>query len=71
MRRLNGVVMNYLEETSIQCPYCGESIGILIDASMEFQEYIEDCQVCCRPITLRVAVAGEGRLDVQVVRDDD
>ena len=39
-----------LTEQAIQCPFCGEPITILIDASAGDQDYIEDCQVCCRPI---------------------
>lgn len=38
----------------IDCPYCGETIEIVVDTSVSQQEYIEDCQVCCRPITLRI-----------------
>ena len=45
------------------CPYCGEHIDILIDPSVDAQTYVEDCQVCCRPITMRVAVDGS---DVRV-----
>ncbi|MCP3852357.1 MAG: CPXCG motif-containing cysteine-rich protein [Gammaproteobacteria bacterium] len=50
--------MNYQEEHIIGCPYCGESINILIDCSDGEQEYIEDCQVCCRPITFNVQSDG-------------
>lgn len=46
--------MNALFEKYIHCPYCGESISVLIDCSVDIQEYIEDCQVCCRPITFKV-----------------
>jgi hypothetical protein len=34
------------------CPYCGESITLLLDLSVESQEYIEDCSVCCQPMTV-------------------
>jgi hypothetical protein len=54
-----------LDSQLIDCPYCGESIEILIDPSVPNQCYIEDCQVCCRPITLRVTVDAAG--DAQVV----
>jgi hypothetical protein len=37
-------------------PYCGEIIELLIDPSEPFQEYIEDCFVCCRPITITVSI---------------
>ena len=53
-----------LTPAAISCPYCGESIEILLDASAGDQRYIEDCQVCCRPITLNVQVDADG--DVQV-----
>lgn len=43
--------MNLLHEGRISCPYCGELITVLIDSTDIDQEYIEDCQVCCRPIT--------------------
>ncbi len=45
-----------LDTERIDCPYCGEAIEILIDPSIPEQNYIEDCQVCCRPITVRVSV---------------
>lgn len=35
-------------------PYCGESITVLADNSLPKQEYIEDSQVCCRPMVLHV-----------------
>lgn len=40
---------------TIQCPYCGESIDLFVDDSVEEQQYIEDCQVCCRPIHVSVS----------------
>lgn len=43
-----------LQESTISCPYCGEAITILIDESAGAQQYIEDCQVCCRPIEIHV-----------------
>ena len=61
--------MQGLEEKSISCPYCGEIISILIDGSVETQEYIEDCQVCCRPIDIRVEVSADG--DCQVDARDE
>jgi hypothetical protein len=47
--------MGFLHEELIGCPYCGESITILIDPEDIGQEYIEDCQVCCRPINFSVS----------------
>jgi hypothetical protein len=62
--------MNLLEPLLIQCPYCGESIEILIDCSIAEQEYIEDCAVCCRPINLIVSCDG-GEAHAEARRDDE
>ncbi|KQQ50796.1 hypothetical protein ASF84_21250 [Pseudomonas sp. Leaf127] len=42
-----------------QCPYCGESVETLLDLSGGDQQYIEDCQVCCRPIVFDLRTDGE------------
>jgi len=47
-------------EQSISCPYCGETITVLIDGSLAEQQYTEDCQVCCRPIMVDVAIGTDG-----------
>jgi len=60
---------NRLDELDIQCPYCWEAINVLIDCSVEKQEYIEDCQVCCRPIIFDVLVDDDGYPTVSVERD--
>jgi len=52
-------MMNQQIERDISCPYCGEVITVLIDDSVPHQRYIEDCQVCCRPIEFDVSVNGE------------
>ncbi|WP_434967919.1 CPXCG motif-containing cysteine-rich protein [Robiginitalea aurantiaca] len=41
-----------------QCPYCWESISVLIDTSISDQNYVEDCEVCCNPIDFNVSCSG-------------
>ncbi len=60
-----------LNAQTIDCPYCGESIEILIDASIPRQQYIEDCQVCCRPIMLSVSVEEDGTTQVRASGEND
>ena len=69
--------MAFLEQRVIGCPYCGESITILIEPSegaavgdadigfAEPYEYIEDCQVCCRPIRINISVDYNGETQAQ------
>lgn len=46
-----------MEEHDLQCPYCWQSISMLIDVSITQQTYIEDCEVCCNPIEVSVECA--------------
>lgn len=39
-------------ERHFPCPYCGERISMLLDLSVGNQQYVEDCEVCCRPIVI-------------------
>jgi len=43
--------------TTYVCAVCGEEIETVIDPSQgDEQQYIEDCEVCCRPNVLRVHI---------------
>ena len=46
----------FVHEKESYCPYCGEIISLLIDPSIQLQEYIEDCQVCCSPILITIEI---------------
>jgi hypothetical protein len=62
--------MGSLAEQIISCPYCGEGIEVLIDHQEAGHQYIEDCQVCCKPSIFSVAVDSVGDLSVSV-RDEN
>lgn len=62
--------MEPLAEHVVSCPYCGEAIEVLIDHQEAGHQYIEDCQVCCKPITFSVEVDSMGNLSVSV-RDEN
>lgn len=34
------------------CPYCWQEISFILDLSAGQQTYVEDCEVCCRPISI-------------------
>jgi hypothetical protein len=51
----------------VTCPYCGEDVQIELDpGGGPAQEYVEDCQVCCRPWRVTVRYDEEGQADVSV-----
>ena len=56
-------------ESSFVCVYCFELNETIVDASGgSHQEYIEDCQVCCRPNALTIIVAADLR-SAEIVAD--
>jgi len=44
--------MNESEE--VLCPYCGQSMELLIDTTVRNQRFTTDCEVCCRPFEVIV-----------------
>ncbi len=57
---------------TLQCPYCGEHFATSIDLTGGEQEYVEDCQVCCRPIVVRIRLHLDRELRaVEIAREDD
>ena len=55
----------------ITCPYCGESIDLIIDDSIDHQRYIEDCSVCCRPIEIEVVSDADSSLQISCRTDNE
>jgi hypothetical protein len=62
------------ETTSVGvCPYCGEENEIALDAGGgTVQEYVEDCQVCCRPwhVTVSYDESGSAAVTVAPLEED-
>ena len=63
---------------SSSCPYCGEPVQLVVDDTSsnedflgEEQDYIEDCQVCCRPMQVSVRYAANGELEIALRDEND
>ena len=55
----------------VQCPYCGENFETQVDASSGSARYVEDCQICCRPIEFSLEVDHAGVLQaLSTLRSD-
>lgn len=39
-------------QRTYMCPYCWQWIDTILDLSIAEQTYLEDCEVCCRPIEI-------------------
>lgn len=58
-----------LLEHPFTCPHCWAAISTLVDLSVPEQEYVEDCEVCCRPILIRCSAAGGELLGFEAEAD--
>ena len=54
-------------DSETQCPYCGEPLTLEIDPTQLGSDYIEDCEVCCHPMILRLTQ----ELQLMARREDD
>ena len=66
-RRLTGPMK--MDDTHlVTCPYCGEEIEIYVEPDVR-GSYVQDCEVCCNPWTVRVQ-REDDELYVEVGRAD-
>jgi hypothetical protein len=53
---------------TVTCPYCGETIEIYLEPDLGGR-FVQDCEVCCNPWSVRVRGGGDDRW-VEVTRAD-
>jgi Cysteine-rich CPXCG len=53
---------------AVTCPYCGEEIEIHLEPEMS-GAFVQDCEVCCNPLQLRLVRDGADRY-LEVSRAD-
>ena len=52
------------EQFAVECPYCGEEVEIYLEPDVG-GSFVQDCEVCCNPWSIRVVRDGEDRyLDI-------
>lgn len=64
-------MIDALQEAEILCPYCGEPISLLVDGSAAPQDYIEDCEVCCRPIEVHLGIDSTGHIEITARHENE
>jgi hypothetical protein len=60
--------VNYVVDTEVECPHCGESFTISVDTSQGDFTMIEDCTVCCRPMNIDLQCSPGEVFGVDVTR---
>jgi len=56
---------------SVTCPFCFETIDVFIDMSAGNQNYIEDCQVCCKPMKINIHIDSTDPENVSIDAERD
>jgi len=62
--------MNPEQSSRIRCPYCDSPQVLVVDCTVMHQQYIEDCEICCRPFVVEVSVVDEETVAIRVGRED-
>lgn len=60
-----------LSELRGACPYCWETLTLLVDEGDLGIDYVEDCQVCCQPMIVTAQLLGDGDIAVALRREDE
>lgn len=55
-----------MHEQFFTCPHCWEEISMLIDTSIPYQKYVEDCEICCNPLEITVRCEERVMVDFEV-----
>jgi hypothetical protein len=53
---------------AVRCPYCGERLQTRVDLTTDEPGYVEDCEVCCRPIEFHIERDAGGAFSALQVR---
>ena len=60
------------QASTVDCPYCGVEVEFVVDpVGGSVQDYVEDCEVCCQPWTVRVTLDRDGQPSVEVATLDE
>ncbi|MGE5233545.1 MAG: CPXCG motif-containing cysteine-rich protein [Acidobacteriota bacterium] len=60
-------MVGMIDHVEVQCPWCGEWLELDLEADVH-GDLVQDCEVCCRPIQVRVTRDRWGDPDVRVER---
>jgi hypothetical protein len=57
-----GAGLQPTEFVAVLCPWCGERLETRVDLTSSEASYVEDCEVCCRPIEFSIEREADGAL---------
>ena len=59
------------QDYSFECPYCGEDLNARVEAGAgRKQDFVQDCEVCCKPIQIHVEFKGNEIVEFSAVPEE-
>lgn len=55
------------DTATVDCPFCGQSMELVLDTNIASQRFVTDCEVCCRPFEVTAECEGGDVVGVCVV----
>ena len=64
--------MTLEDHAKFSCPYCGSANSLHIDYTAgSKQEFVTDCENCCRPMTIRLMISEHGIDSLEALRENE
>jgi len=60
--------MNECQSLPVSCPWCFETIEILLEDDSQPGDWVEDCSVCCHPLALSLRIGPDGGFALDIDR---
>lgn len=54
----------------VACPYCWQPVTVPVEGQGD-AEFVIECEVCCRPITVRLIRGADGEIEAEARREDE
>lgn len=54
------------DTATVNCPFCGQSMELVLDTNLASQRFVTDCEVCCRPFEVTAECEDGNVLNVGV-----
>ncbi len=62
---------NAEEDCDFNCPYCSSPVSLRVDKTGgRSQRFVYDCEVCCRPIDVKIEISGNELVSFEAVPEE-
>ena len=60
------------ESQEFECPYCMALNSLMLDSTAgRRQSLVTDCETCCQPIKVEIAIENDGYVDLAATQENE